>query len=287
MGLLALLGIMAFSLGAAARVDLAQTRRFQDETAAELLSKAGVEWAIAYLNGVAQEGIAWQAPWTTSAPTFRGRALGPGVFDIQHIDGQGKWGDGLRDEEARVNLNTAPTALLAALPGIGATVAEQLVARRQQTPWRVPEEVVQEGLLTPSAWHGSESQVGLSAYLTVWGNGKINVNTASAVVLAALPGMTQPMVAAIMRYRQGEDAQQDTDDDRHFRTLAALAWLPEVGTPGVARLGALLTVTSSAFRLVATGRVLAGTSQERVSRRLVVVERTGQATALRYWRQLH
>jgi len=50
MGLLAALSVMALSLGAATRADLEQTRRFQDETAAELLSKAGIEWAIHYLN---------------------------------------------------------------------------------------------------------------------------------------------------------------------------------------------------------------------------------------------
>ena len=46
MGLLAALGVMALSLGTAAHADLAQTRRFQDETAAELLAKAAIDWTI-------------------------------------------------------------------------------------------------------------------------------------------------------------------------------------------------------------------------------------------------
>jgi DNA uptake protein ComE-like DNA-binding protein len=286
MGLLAILGIMALSLGAAARVDLAQTRRFQDEIAAELLSKAGVEWTMSYLNALARDGTMWQAPWTDPAARFRGRALGPGFFDIQHNASDGMLHNGPQDEEARVNLNSAPLALLAALPGIGPELAEQLVASRQQAPWHAPEEIVQQGFVTPSVWLGAEGRAGLSAYVTVWGSGKINVNTASAVVLAAVPGLTPPMVEALMRHRRGVDNQEATGDDQHFRTLEALATVPEIGTAGLERLGTVLTVTPSAFRLVTTGRVLSGTRQASVHRRMVVLEHSAQATALRYWRQL-
>jgi hypothetical protein len=75
MGLLAALGVMALSLGAATRVDLAQTRRFQDETAAELLAKAGIDWTIHYLNTVERQDTLWQAPWTSQTALFQGRPL--------------------------------------------------------------------------------------------------------------------------------------------------------------------------------------------------------------------
>ena len=76
MGLLMALGVMALSLGAATRTDLAQTRRFQDETAAELLAKAGIDWTIHYLNTVARQGTLWQAPWTSRAAQFEGPPRG-------------------------------------------------------------------------------------------------------------------------------------------------------------------------------------------------------------------
>src|SRR4029453_2446819 len=84
MGLLAILAVMALSLGAATRVDLEQTRRFQDETAAELLAKAGIDWTIHYLNTLERQGTLWQVPWASQAATFRERHLGPGVFDVQY-----------------------------------------------------------------------------------------------------------------------------------------------------------------------------------------------------------
>jgi len=284
MGVLATLGVMALSLGAATRVDLEQTRRFQDETAAELLAKAGIDWTIHYLNTVERQGTLWQAPWSSQAAIFRARPLGPGTFDIQYTDPSGTLYYGLQDEEARVNLNTAPVALLAALPGVGKELAEAIVTRRQQEPWGAPEELLYRGLVSAPVWDGSAGQAGLSTYLTVWGSGKMNVNTASPVVLAALPGMTPAMMEAIVRYRQGDDQQLGTGDDRYFRTLADLA--TELGQSGLERVEAWLTVTPSAFRFIATGRVPSGTRQARTHQRLVVLERTAQATALRYWRRL-
>ena len=286
MGLLAALGVMALALGAAARVDLAQTRRFQDETVAELLAKAGIDWTIHYLNTVEQQGTLWQAPWTSQVALFQGRSLGVGTFDVQYADPSGTLHYGLQDEEARVNLNTAPVALLAALPGVGTEMAEAIVKHRQQGPWGAPEDLLHRGLVSAPVWHGSPEQAGLSAYLTVWGSGKININTASPVVMTAVPGMTPALVEAIVRYRQGDDQQLGTSDDRYCRTVADLATLIGVDRRGLERAEAFLTVMPSAFRFIATGRVPHGTSPARTHLRLAVIERTAPATTLRYWRRL-
>jgi DNA uptake protein ComE-like DNA-binding protein len=274
MGLLAALGVMALSLGAAARADLAQTRRFQDETAAELLAKAGIDWTVHYLNTVARQGTLWQAPWMSQAALFQGRPLGAGTFDVQYTDPGGTLHYGLQDEEARVNLNTAPVALLAALPGVGPELAEAIVKHRQQGLWGAP------------VWYGNTGQAGLSTYLTVWGSGKININTASPTVMAAVPGMTPALVEAIVRYRQGDDGQLGTGDDWYFRAVADLATLAGVEHGELERVEVLLTVMPSAFRFIVTGRVPHGTSQARTHLRLAVLERTDPAMTLRYWRRL-
>jgi len=286
MGLLAALSVMALSLGAATRADLEQTRRFQDETAAELLSKAGIEWAIHYLNTAERQGRLWQAPWYSQSSLFQARPLGPGTFDVRYSDPSGALHYGLQDEEGRVNLNTAPVTLLAALPGVGQELAAAIVTQRQQQPWSAPEEVLQRGLVTASVWYGSAEQTGLSAYLTVWGSGKINVNTASGVILGALPGVTPAMVGAIVRYRQGDDKQLGTADDRYFRAITDLSTLKEIDRNALERFGALLTVTPSAFRCITTGRVTSGAGQARLHQRLAVLERTANVTSLRYWRRL-
>ena len=71
MGLLAVLAVMALSLGAATRADLEQTRRFQDETAAELLAKAGIDWTIHYLIRSNGRGRCGKRPGPASQPCFR------------------------------------------------------------------------------------------------------------------------------------------------------------------------------------------------------------------------
>jgi DNA uptake protein ComE-like DNA-binding protein len=286
MGLLAVLGVMALSLGTATRAELLQTRRFQDEAASELLAKAGIDWTIHYLNTVAQQGALWQVPWMSQAAQFQSRPLGAGTFDVQYRDPSGTLRYGLQDEEARVNLNTAPVALLAALPGVSPELAEAIVQHRQQELWGAPEELLHRGLVSAPVWYGSAEQAGLSTYLTVWGSGKININTASPVVMAAVPGLTPVLVESIVHYRQGDDQQLGTSDDRYFQTVADLATLTGVDRTGLERAGAFLTVTPSAFRFIATGRVRSTTSQARAHLLLAVLERTNHATALRYWRQL-
>src|SRR5215475_7749232 len=243
MGLLAALGVMALALGTAARVDLEQTRRFQDETAAELLAKAGIDWTMHYLNTVERQGTLWQAPWSSQAGMFREHHLGPGTFDVQYADPSGTLHYGLQDEEARVNLNTASAVFLAALPGVDQALATAIVEQRQQEPWRAPEELLHRGLVSASVWYGSAGQAGLSVYLTVWGSGKINVNTASPVIMAAVPGLTPVLVEPIVRYRQGDDQQLGTWDERHFRTVAELATLAAGGRSALERAGVFMSGT--------------------------------------------
>src|SRR5262249_920765 len=164
-------------------------------------------------------------------------------------------------------------------------LAEAIVRQRQQ-PWSTPEVVLQRGLITASAWYGEAGQPGLSAYLTVWGSGKINVNTASPVVLAALPGITPAMVEAIVRYRQGDDGQLGTADDGYFHSVMDLVTVAGIDRSTLERFGDALTVTPSAFRFMATGRVTSGAGPAQVHQRLAVLERTANGTSLRYWRRL-
>lgn len=55
----------------------------------------------------------------------------------------------------------------------------------------------------------------LSPYLTVWGNGQVNINTASRKVLKAI-GMSEGLIDKIMEARQGKDAIDATGDDYVF-----------------------------------------------------------------------
>ncbi len=286
LGLLSALLILALSLGATVRSDLVQSRQFQDETAAEFLAKGGLEWAMHYLNELERNDRIWQAPWTHPSPHFQNHTLGSGAFDLTHVDATGTQQYGMQDEAARINLNTASQALLAALPGLTAATARAIVTQRRQRPFATPEELLDRGIVSSPTFYGTPKQHAVSPYLTVWGSGKINLNTAPLPVLAALPGMTAAMATAVRRYRQGDDQEPGTADDRHFRTVDDLLTLPEIGPTALPHFKTFLTVVPTAFRVIVTGRVPNAQGVNRTHQRLAVIDRASRPTRILYWQRL-
>lgn len=59
---------------------------------------------------------------------------------------------------------------------------------------------------------------GIAGWLTTWGDGKINVNTASREVLMTLPEIEEYVIDAILEERKGLDGLPNTKDDG-FRTV--------------------------------------------------------------------
>ncbi|MDP3981689.1 MAG: type II secretion system protein GspK, partial [Chlamydiota bacterium] len=59
-------------------------------------------------------------------------------------------------------------------------------------------------------------------YLTVYGEGKVNINTASRDILVFL-GMNASLVDQIMEFRSGPDMIDGTEDDRNFTDESAIA----------------------------------------------------------------
>ena len=55
--------------------------------------------------------------------------------------------------------------------------------------------------------------LGIAQWLTTWGNGRVNVNTATPDVLLTLPDMDEFMVEAILEGRAGIDGEFGTEDD--------------------------------------------------------------------------
>ncbi|MDD4736136.1 MAG: type II secretion system protein GspK [Kiritimatiellae bacterium] len=64
---------------------------------------------------------------------------------------------------------------------------------------------------------------GIARHLTTWGDGRINVNTASREVLMTLPGMDEWVVDEIIDGRVGDDGEAGTRDDGWESVDAVLA----------------------------------------------------------------
>lgn len=125
------------------------------------------------------------------------------------------------DEGSRININSVSPEVLAKLPGLNKDLAKT-IASSGLLPFKVKEEI----LLVDGIRKDSFAQ--FKDFITVYGDGKININTASAKVLSIL-GMEDDLINIIMRYRkeyEGTDGKKNTDDDGAFESTESI--LPEL-----------------------------------------------------------
>ncbi len=197
-------------------------------------------------------------PWITG-PGFADQPFGEGAFSILRPARQGDAAPtfGTVDAESKLNLNTAPEEVLSALIQQEGKLRED-AARRVAAAiadWRDEDkEERQDGaedFYYLGLSDGYESKDGpfesveelrlvkgvtpelfarVEPYLTVYGSGQVNINTASPVALRAF-GLSPEGVKGIVIYRAGEDNTPGTADDRPFTAAAAIAqelasWVP-------------------------------------------------------------
>ena len=125
------------------------------------------------------------------------------------------------DEGSRINLNTASAAILGRLAGLNEELA-QAILKSPRRPFKAKEEVyLVEGI-------SGEKFEQFKDLITVYGDGKININSAPEEIFSVL-GLGPNLIAAIVNYRNdspGEDGQMDTEDDGAF--ISAGSILPEL-----------------------------------------------------------
>lgn len=136
----------------------------------------------------------------------------------------------IEDAESRINLNSAPEEVLDNIEGISFRTVNAIVRRRgasfstdEPRPFLAVAEARDLDGITEDIWEGDGDSPGLRDLFTVYGSGRININTASEPVLRAIPDLEEAAVAAIVSYRAGQDGRPKTGDDRRFESLEELA----------------------------------------------------------------
>ena len=112
-------------------------------------------------------------------------------------------------------------------------------------------------------------------YLTVYGSGQLNLNTASPVALRAL-GLSKAGVDGLISYRSGEDDVERTPDDRRLSSIDSVEtelekYVPAEDRTRLIALTKSLAVGSSAFRT--TIRASSGEPARSVSANCVIDRR--------------
>ncbi len=108
------------------------------------------------------------------------------------------------DESALINLNTASMDVLKRLPGMNEELADKLVNSGLRPFSSINEVFLIEGM-------SKDKFMLFKDLVTVYGTGRININTASKAVLLAL-GLEEELINTILRFRQ-EYKIEDSDPD--------------------------------------------------------------------------
>jgi general secretion pathway protein K len=234
---MSLLAFFAVTMGFSSRARLMMMDRLRQRAQLRLVAEAGVARAKAELekNDMDPQVDSFREPWANNEGLFRRVKVGPASFDI----GADPY-YGAVDEESKINLNTASADTLRRLFMVAARLSEVDAAALAEAlmDWRdkddepkpkgaensyyqglsrpydcknAPMDSIDELLLV----RGGTSKVAedCKPYITVWGSGAVNINTASAIVFEAC-GFEAPLVGKIMEFRRGEDGVLGNEDDR-------------------------------------------------------------------------
>jgi type II secretory pathway component PulK len=232
---------------------------------------------------------------------------------------------GFQDEERKININWAPFEMLEQLPGVDSELASAIIDWRdlnqnpylddqnQEKPFGAEDEayegrgysckdsmfqVVEELQLVVGMTYEIYQQV--FPLVTVYGRGKVNINTASEEVLKMVARTSFKKIGGIERnadhlteifldHRNGLDDEEGTDDDEPFQNMALTVNQLLLGTEerrlAFHMIENYLISESHIFRVEVWGGL---SSPERHYRVEVVIERPNESESewvIHHWRE--
>lgn len=245
MWVLMIVSVFAVSVGYAVRQKLQAVGRIESREQLRLLADAGVQKALAVLrsNGNGSESAdCLNDPWSLNEKDFKDISLPQGVVSVSY-EASGKTFYGMIDEESKININIIDSPAILALllqrasgasdskaveiaqsildwkdaddetHSLGAESSYYLTLdppyRAKNGPFDFLDELLFVRGFTPAIYAKIRSHVTLAS------TGKLNLNTASEIVLSAL-GLPQGLVKKILLFRLGMDGVERTKDDRCF-----------------------------------------------------------------------
>ena len=294
----AVLSVMAAGLGMRGVFALGVTERLEQQLKTAYIAAGGVQYALVAMS---QD----QTP-ETDRPHEAWQTLNEWIA-WQNASGYVEVGPGLADEDGQINLNTASLEVLQNLLGqVGVPEGQLQAIAAAIVDWRDaddiaspqgaegsyyrnleaaydakdgPFESVEELLLvrgvTPALW------ARLAPLVTVYGSGRLNINTAGVEALTAL-GLSAGAVGAILNYCHGEDGEAGTGDDRVFRSASEVLLELEKSFSDQDRIawaqlmGDFLAVKSDDFWVSITARTKSEKDRVHLT---AVVSRSGQVKA--------
>ena len=249
---LAFLTVLVLTLLAGVRQRVILFQRLEDRNRAQLAAEAGVKKSIAVLlddmeNSQFRLTPEAKARRMNNPGEFANISVGGLGVEVVHDVMEDKSGNfvtvwGLADEQAKVNLNTASSELIQALivEVLGWGGAEAKGLAEAITDWRDYGRHESQGFFSDDYYKNLEFPYGmkeqpferpdelllvkgvdrkiydaLMPFVTVYGDGRININTAPRKVLLAM-GLEAEVADKILQVRKGTDNVEATRDDHVF-----------------------------------------------------------------------
>ncbi len=257
--ILAILMLLTVSLAYRARMEIRLSSTIAKRIKAQQMSMEGMDRVVRILKNDENGYDALNEEWALS------RGEDTIIYNIL-------------DEERKINLNTSSRELIGAIPEMG-EIASAVVDWRDEDDVALPggaEDLYYISLNPPYhcknkaiesmeellALKGVTSDIirNIKPLATVYGSGRININTASGDVLELFfSGLGAPLSLAdkIIFYRQGLDGTEGTEDDNIFTSVTTVkqALLPYGLTPeeeaaiGSIAANNLIDVISTCYRV--------------------------------------
>ncbi len=316
---LAILFLLAIGLAYRVGLELRMVQYGQDRLKAFYIAKGGLERAMSLLLKEGGEGVvdSFQDSWSQDEALFKESVLGDGSFTIRytrkHPDGTESARYGMEDEESRIPLNAASEVVLQRVKDLDEKIAlslrvwrgdkdispDQLTEEKSyysalEKPYSLkgePFESVEELLLvrgmTPALF-GT-----MKTLFTVYGSGKVNLNTASVETLKTL-GLDQKVAERFAEAREGDDGLLGTEDDAVLQSPSELISMEMMNRLHLDQDGqialnnflsgqaALLSVQSTAFRANLEGHLLQGHVTKKMT---AVLDRFKGKGTVPYWHE--
>jgi|GEM_PF-1091161 len=226
--ILIILSMLAIGLGHQLSLEIKLLHNNLDSVKAFYVAKAGMKRAIAERILVLQSqdtiyADSFNQSWLNNEEIFKGAKFGDGVYTVENQQAPTLYG--MSDEQGKININTASEEVLRILFkqfGLIDESASEVIAaikawrgdkdsldmddyyQAQDPPYHCKKskfDAIEEILLvkgvTPEIFYGIDTnengiidfnEVGLKGYITVYGDGTVNINTAPEIVLKAALG---------------------------------------------------------------------------------------------------
>lgn len=291
---LSLLTVFASLLGYGVRQKLSVVYRLDDRSALRYIAEAGAKRAIARIREISKDKVIYSLRDGGNDPAlFEAVRVGTGSFSVSHDHRDDPEAEktifyGFTDEESKINLNLASPEVIKNLfmeLGLTETASKDLASSiidwsdadsDLSEPFGSGEDSYYRSLSSPYEAKDSEFSAidelflvkdmdantfdKIKDYVTIYGNGMVNVNTASSEVLLAL-GLGKDITEKILVFRRGEDGVRGTEDDNVFVSTSSISQLLALHSGlsdsqlahlnGIASL--YLTVDSSFFHIKSRG----------------------------------